>query len=669
MSVATGQSGNVRKRTKFVYKILVAASLLMVGGTGAIALFSASIAERTLLEGVESQMRSAGQSAAVNIATWLDGRQKLLDTLGEAIQTSGSGAVGSGAVGSGTGGADAGVERYLRAKALTDVFSPVYFGRRDGVFFREPSTRMPDGYDPRKRGWYESAAAEKRTVLTKPYLSASTGRLTITIARPVTGTDGLDGVAGADLDLSRVNDFLGGLALAGEGYAFLMDADGTVLAHPDSAKVLKKLEGLDPGQLDRKATAADGSGPLVSFYPIGGLTSARWYVGITVDRDKVLAPLHDFRRTLALSVVGTVVVLVVLLGLLIYRMVSRPITDMTGAMRRLADGDLATEVPARNRRDEIGAMADALLVFKDNMAENARLAAEQQALKERAEAEKREAMLRLAASFERAVGGVIHSVATETEALQHRAQEMTNVADRTGQLAADVAQATEQTSANVQTVAAATEELSSSIDEISRRVTESSHIATEAVTVAGRANGKVEGLAAAVERIGAVVELINSIASQTNLLALNATIEAARAGEAGKGFAVVAQEVKALATQTAKATEDISGQVAAIQAATGEAVQEIQQISRIIAVIDEAATSIAATVEEQGSATREISRNVQQAAQGTQEVAGSIGGVSSAAGQSRAVAGDVLNTVRQLSTQADTLRTEVARFLTSVRQG
>ncbi|WP_042698388.1 methyl-accepting chemotaxis protein [Azospirillum sp. B506] len=648
--IAVSAERGGRKRSKFVYKILIAASLLMIVGIGALATFSASIAERTLLQGVESQVRLVGQSASINIATWLEGRQRLLENLAEAIQVN---------------GATTGVDSLLRSKALTDSFSPVYFGRQNGVFIREPSATLPDGYDPRKRGWYESAVGEKRTVLTKPYLSASTGRLTMTIARAVAGTEGLAGVAGADLDLSRVTDFLSGMALDGNGYAFLMDADGTVLVHPDASKVLKKLDpAVDPTRAGQ--FSIDGAA-MTSFFPIKGLSSAQWYVGITMDRAKIMAPLNDFRRILTLSVIGTVMVLLAMVGALIYRLVARPITQITAAMRRLADGDLACDIPAQGRSDEIGAMAEALLVFRHNMAENVQLAAEREAMTARTEEEKRKSMLLLADGFEDAVGGVIQAVAKEAEEMERRAQDMTRVADHTGQLAGTVTAATEQTSANVQTVAAATEELSISIGEISRRVGDSSKIAHDAVAVADRANGKVEGLAAAVERIGAVVELINSIASQTNLLALNATIEAARAGEAGKGFAVVASEVKQLANQTAKATEDIANQVATVQSATAEAVQEIKQVGRIIATIDEASTSIASAVEEQGAATREISRNVQQAAQGTQEVAESIAGVNAAASQGNTAAFEFLQTVRQLSAQAETLRGEVNFFLAGVR--
>ena len=368
-----------------------------------------------------------------------------------------------------------------------------------------------------------------------------------------------------------------------------------------------------------------------------------------------------------LGVVALLALPAIILLLLVGQNISNTIRSLAGKMRELAAGNLAISFSEAGRGDELGDMGKAAQVFKENAEAKALLESRQAELARSAEEDKRKALVQIADSFEQTVGGVINAVINEAEVMEARAQEMTRSADQTGRLAGTVASATDQTSASVQTVASATEELSSSIGEISRQVSQSSQIAGEAVEIADRANSKVGGLATAVERIGAVVELINSIASQTNLLALNATIEAARAGEAGKGFAVVASEVKALANQTAKATEDIAIQVANIQAATGEAVHEIDNVTRVITRVNEIAASIASSVEEQGAATREISRSIQQAAHGTQEVSISIGGVNDAAGQSGIVAYEVLESIRQLSAQAGSLNGEVGSFLKRVR--
>ncbi|CAO3432585.1 methyl-accepting chemotaxis protein [Azospirillum endophyticum] len=367
--------------------------------------------------------------------------------------------------------------------------------------------------------------------------------------------------------------------------------------------------------------------------------------------------------------IGGVIVLLVVTGFLyaVLRSVIHPISRMTTAMSRLSQGQLETAVPAIDRADEVGAIARAVQVFKDNAVAKLRLENEQAEAAQRTEQEKRRTMHELASGFERAVGSVVSMVLTETTGMEEQAQEMTRAADRTDELANVVASATEQTSINVQTVAAASEQLAGSIDEISRRVTDSSRIVGEAVGLTRQANERVTGLADAVEKIGAVVGLINSIAGQTNLLALNATIEAARAGEAGKGFAVVASEVKALANQTGRATEDIAAQVAAIQSVTASAVDEIKSVAQVIERVDGIATSIASAVEEQGAATKEISRNVQQAASSTQNVATNIAGVTSAAGQSGKTAWAVHETARRLSLQGSLLNDEVTKFLASVR--
>jgi methyl-accepting chemotaxis protein len=386
------------------------------------------------------------------------------------------------------------------------------------------------------------------------------------------------------------------------------------------------------------------------------------------DQDAAAAAQTHHAITLSLIVVGVGLVLGIGLALYVARVgIVGPIGAMTRAMQELAGGNKDTVIPATDHKDEVGVMAKTLQVFKDNMLEAERLRAEQEEAKLKSEAERRKAMLDLADRFEANVGSVVSGVSAAAEELQNTAQSMSATAEQTARQSTAVAAASEETTQNVQTVASATEELSASISEITGQVTESTRIVGEAVSQANETNHKVQGLADAAQKIGDVVRLINDIAGQTNLLALNATIEAARAGEAGKGFAVVASEVKTLATQTARATDEIAAQVRAIQDATAGSAQAIDAITKTIARVSEISTAIASAVEEQGAATQEISRNVQQAAQGTQEVSANSSGVSEAARQTGQAAGEVLQSAAELSRNGAALRTQVDDFLRTVR--
>ena len=347
--------------------------------------------------------------------------------------------------------------------------------------------------------------------------------------------------------------------------------------------------------------------------------------------------------------------------------VAVPIRRMTDTMRSLANGDKSVEIPGVGRKDEIGQMADTVAVFKNSMIESDRLREETEQHKADAEAERKKGMLRLADAFEAGIKGVVNSVASQATEMQSSAQAMTQTAGQATHRATAVAASVEQASANVQTVASSAEELSTSVREIGQQVEQSSKIAGQAVIEADKTNVTVEGLAKTAQRIGDVVQLIETIAGQTNLLALNATIEAARAGDAGKGFAVVASEVKSLASQTAKATEDIRVQIGEIQGATAQTVEAIRSIGATIRQMSEIATTIASAVEQQGAATREIATNVHQAAQGTSDIATNIEGVSRAASDTGAAATQVLGAAGQLSKQAETLRRDVDEFLATVR--
>ncbi|MGU3360314.1 methyl-accepting chemotaxis protein [Methylobacterium sp. M6A4_1b] len=347
--------------------------------------------------------------------------------------------------------------------------------------------------------------------------------------------------------------------------------------------------------------------------------------------------------------------------------VSRPLRRMTDAMGRLADGDATITVPGTGSRDEIGAMAGAVQVFKDNIIRTRALEAETEAARAGAETLRRRTMHDLADRFEAAVGGVVAQVGTAATQLQATAGSMSANAGETAHRSVTVAAAAEEASSNVTTVAAAAEELGSSVDEIGRQVQGSATLAREAVSEAGQTATFVRDLSEAAQRIGDVVAMISTIAGQTNLLALNATIEAARAGEAGRGFAVVAAEVKELANQTARATDEITGQIARIQASTGQAVEAIGGITGRIREISDVATSIAAAVEEQGAATQEIVRNVAQASIGTGEVTQNVAGVAGAAEQTGTAAAQVLASASALARQSDALGGQVAQFLATIR--
>ncbi|MFD1627994.1 methyl-accepting chemotaxis protein [Azospirillum griseum] len=368
-------------------------------------------------------------------------------------------------------------------------------------------------------------------------------------------------------------------------------------------------------------------------------------------------------------IIGSAVALLLgaLMAWVIDRAITHPLHAMTAAMSRLAEGDLSGDIPGSDRKDELRAMSRALSVFKDNALEMQRMEREREDMRRQIDADRRRTMNEFANGFEQAVSGVVNSLTESASTLGRDAQEMSSDAQLTTKKSSAVATASERATSNVQTVAAAAEELSSSIAEISRQLNASSQAAAGAAEKAVQTNGIVEGLSHAAERIGQVVGLIGEIAEQTNLLALNATIEAARAGEAGKGFAVVATEVKNLAGQTAKATEEISAQVADMQTATVGAVEAIRTISDAVTTISGTVTDIAHAMEQQGSATREIAQNVQQAAEGTQLVMQNIADVTNAANKTGGAADAVLQASRTLATQADRLRGEVQGFLNKVR--
>ncbi len=470
-----------------------------------------------------------------------------------------------------------------------------------------------------------------------------------------------------------------------QGYVLMATMDGNFIAQPVNPKLVGTRGTVDP-QTGRyiidsfvQVMKSADEGTVTYQYPKPGQTerlpkytyikkfkpwNAFIATGLYIDDIEAAYRSVLFR-------LGTLGLFIILAAAALAHAISRNISSSLGTlklkMEQLAGGDLAVDIREARRGDEVGEMAKAVNVFKDNAATMQRLQADQDEFKRRAERDKRVAMEMLADNFERQVRGVVAAVTQAATQMQSSARTMSKSADGTRQQTLAVAAGASQATVNVQTVAIASEELSASISDIGRQVSQASLVARQAADEGERTNVTISGLARAVQRIGDVVALIDDIASQTNLLALNATIEAARAGEAGKGFAVVASEVKALATQTAKATDDIRGQIGTIQSETGSAVDAIHGISRTILKVNDISSSVAAAVEEQTAATHEITRNVQQAASSTQEVSRNIAGVSEAVERAGEVAGAMLAAADDLARQAQKLNREVDEFLATVR--
>jgi methyl-accepting chemotaxis protein len=483
-------------------------------------------------------------------------------------------------------------------------------------------------------------------------------------ALDVTAKDWADKKTEAEQDLAAVSNTAGtdaekaAMADAKAAYEHMIDIfENEMLPKlKATADLTPEMRDLD-GKIDEQAAALASAMHKIRDLEVAAADGS----DVSFDARGAQGALHS----MILS--GIAIVMALAIAFLLARAIIRPIKAMTATMGRLSRGDMSAEIPGTERKDEIGEMSQAVSVFKDSMVEAEGLRAQQERQKSEAAAQRKVDMGRLADQFEQAVGGIVKTVASAATELRASAQSMSSTAEETNKQAQAVASASNEATTSVQTVAAAAEELSLSVDEISRQITQSNDVAAKAVRQAETTNSEVASLATAAQKIGDVVRLIEEIASQTNLLALNATIEAARAGEAGKGFAVVASEVKTLATQTGKATEEISSQIAAVQSATQNSVSAINGIGETIRTISTISGSIAAAVEEQTAATREIARNVQQAAQGTSEVTENIVSVSQAASDTGTAAGQVLGSAEELSHQAELLRGELSRFIEVVR--
>ncbi|WP_420412801.1 methyl-accepting chemotaxis protein [Roseibium sp.] len=477
---------------------------------------------------------------------------------------------------------------------------------------------------------------------------------------------------------------IGAIRFEGDNYVFAYDYDGVNLVHPKASLVGKNMTGVKDKtgihivkEMMKKAKA--GGGSILYYWPRANsdipvakygwgadFSPWNWWVGTGVYMDDLDAAYWNAATVIiALAVFGALIAISI--AVFAVRATVRPLTQLTVNMNRLADGETDIEVEGAGRGDEIGQMASAMEVFVRNEAERRDLEVQQNASQEDA-ARKGAEIQSLSGEFDQQIMEMMGIIDSSVQNLQSASADMTGVAAQTTEQSGFVSNASSQAAHNVETVAAAAEELSASVNEIRRQVQASSEIAAKAANEAQATNQRMNGLSEAAGRIGEVVTLIQAIAEQTNLLALNATIEAARAGEAGKGFAVVASEVKELATQTSKATEEISSQITAIQDETGHAASAISSVTEIINNMNEIASSIASSVEEQGVATQEIATNATEASRSTVEVTTSIESVASAAENTKDTAGNVEASAQQLEQNAGMLRDQVATFLNEVRK-
>ena len=541
-------------------------------------------------------------------------------------------------------------------------------------------TALVDYDTPGAGDYYLQPLQTQSEVLFDPFLYpvGDVDVLMTTFAIPTFEKGKAVGVVGVDVDLKIFQDMITSIRPYEVGRVALVSPGGVVSAWHDASKNGKDLSTL--GVPDAIVQAVAQGGTVVDEVTIEGVemeiatspvvsgVGKPWSVVAFIPLEAVEAPVKDLALNF-LAVGAAVLFVAVLVAVWIGRMIATPIQKMSAVMKVLAGGDASVAVPYDRAGGEVGAMAQAVAVFRDGLRDRARLEAEA-AERDAAQQREKQAMMNdLAQSFEQEVQGISSALVRASEQMQDTAQVMQTVAARADDGASAAGTESQGASENVSTVATATEQLSSSITEISTQVSNATDISAEAVTIARQADGEVAGLIAAAEKIGAVVSLISDIAEQTNLLALNATIEAARAGEAGKGFAVVASEVKSLANQTAKATEDISRQIEDIQNATTTAAGSIAKVSETIEQINGITVSVSAAVEEQTAATSEISRSAQQASAATTSVHSNLSAVRTGVSETGEKAGEVYEAATSLTTQSADLSKKVADFIRQIRQG
>ena len=538
----------MNKNLRFSHKILLAASLIVIAAFSLFTLYNDYLQRNAIRDNLENYLHEMGSVTANNIQTWLGGRVLLAENLAESITIN---------------PAPSNVASLLEQKALSSTFMLVYFGDSQGSFTIRPDSKMPDGYDPRTRPWYKDALNSSTSSLTEPYIDAATGQMVITIGTAVKKAGQTLGVVGADLTLETITDNINSLNFNGMGYAFLVNADGKILVHPNkelSTKNLKDIYAQETPTISTNISEVklDGKTRIVTFAPIKGLGNTNWYVGLSIDKDKAFAALGDFRTTAIIATLIAVVSIIALLGLLI-RLLMQPLHVMTRAMQNIAEGegDLTRRLNIESQ-DEFGTLATAFNHFVQRIHTS------------------------------------ISEVASATEHVNEVALRVVSASN------SSMVNSDEQAS-RTNSVAAAINELGAAAHEIARNAAQASHQASDARGLAeegqqvversinsmqqlsqmlSTSSGHIESLNDKTVNIGQILEVITSISQQTNLLALNAAIEAARAGEAGRGFAVVADEVRNLAHRTQESAQQVQTMIEELQISARESVSTMEESQR-----------------------------------------------------------------------------------------